>query len=107
MFLLCKQWTNGGSFRARSSVSCLLSSLAFDFDAHAAGSACDHVHGSFFVVGVEVFHLGPRDLAHLCGCDASHLALFGAPEPVATPAAFFSRSAAGGVLVTNVNERSS
>src|SRR5208282_4970836 len=34
------------------------------------------------------------------------LSLFGAPDPFAIPAARFSRIAAGGVLVMNVNERS-
>lgn len=33
--------------------------------------------------------------------------LCGAPEPFCTPAAFLMSSAAGGVLVMNVNERSS
>jgi hypothetical protein len=32
--------------------------------------------------------------------------LFGVPEPLAMPEAFLKRSAAGGVLVSNVNERS-
>ncbi len=32
--------------------------------------------------------------------------LFGFPDPLETPAAFFNRSAAGGVFVSNVNERS-
>src|SRR5918998_2416528 len=31
---------------------------------------------------------------------------FGLPEPLGTPAAFFKRSAAGGVLVSKVKERS-
>ena len=35
------------------------------------------------------------------------LVLCGSPLPLATPAAFLSSSAAGGVLVMNVNERSS
>ncbi len=35
------------------------------------------------------------------------LVLLGVPEPDGTPAAFYSRSAAGGVLVINVKERSS
>ena len=34
------------------------------------------------------------------------LSLFGAPEPLAMPAARFSRIEAGGVLVMKVNERS-
>ena len=34
------------------------------------------------------------------------LSLFGLPEPDLIPAAFFSRTAAGGVLVTKVKERS-
>src|SRR5438270_2991045 len=32
--------------------------------------------------------------------------LFGLPDPFSTPAAFFNRSAAGGVFVSNVKERS-
>src|SRR3954469_11026358 len=32
--------------------------------------------------------------------------LFGLPEPLGTPAAFFKRSAAGGVFVSKVKERS-
>ena len=35
------------------------------------------------------------------------LVLCGSPEPLATPAAFLISSAAGGVLVMKVNERSS
>src|SRR5688572_3068188 len=34
------------------------------------------------------------------------LALFGVPEPFGIPAAFLKRSAAGGVFVSNENERS-
>jgi hypothetical protein len=33
--------------------------------------------------------------------------VFGSPEPFSTFAAFFNNTAAGGVFVTNVNERSS
>ena len=35
------------------------------------------------------------------------LVVWGTPEPLATPAAFLISCAAGGVLVTNENERSS
>src|SRR2546423_13016305 len=34
------------------------------------------------------------------------LSLFGRPDPFSTPAAFFRRSAAGGVFVSKVKERS-
>ena len=35
------------------------------------------------------------------------LVLFGSPEPLSTPAAFFKRTAAGGVFVTKSNDLSS
>lgn len=37
----------------------------------------------------------------------AEIEMLGSPEPCSTPAAFFSRTAAGGVLVMNSNDRSS
>ena len=45
-----------------------------------------------------------------CTCARVTVATFvllGVPEPFSTPAAFFQRTAAGGVLVTKVNDLSS
>ena len=64
--------------------------------------------GRLDVVGVEVLHLLSRDLADLVAATSlATLVLCGSPEPLGTPAAFLISSAAGGVFVTKVNERSS
>ena len=47
------------------------------------------------------------DLAHLVLGQLADLSLCGTPEPFCRPAAFLISSAAGGVLVMKVNERSS
>jgi hypothetical protein len=63
--------------------------------------------GGVDVVGVEVGHLGLGDLADLRGGDLADLDLVRVAEPFSTPAAFLISSAAGGVFVMKVNERSS
>ena len=59
------------------------------------------------VVGVEVGHLDAGDLADLVAGDPADLSRLGVAEPLSTPAALRRRSAAGGVLRMNENERSS
>ena len=82
--------------------------LADDLDAHAAGGALDLAGRGLDVVGVEVGHLDLGDLADLVAGDpADGLALRSWPRPCRCPAALRRRSAAGGVLRMNVNERSS
>ena len=51
---------------------------------------------------VEVRHLGLGDLFDLRLGHLAHLVRFGSPEPFSSPAAFFSSTAAGGVLVMKV-----
>ena len=79
-----------------------------DGDPHRPGGAGDDLGRRLDVVGVQVVLLDLGDLADLgagdgrrpCSCAAS-------PEPLSMPAAFSSSREAGGVLVMNVNERSS
>ncbi len=78
-----------------------------DGDAHAARGAFDHAHGGVEVVGVQVLHLDLGDLAHLLRGIVPAVPRPAVPLPFSMPAAFLIRSAAGGVLVTKLNERSS
>ena len=80
--------------------------LVYDLQAHVAGRAFDLAHCAFDIDGVQILHLQLGDLADL---GAGHLADFlavGQAEPFSTPAAFLSRTAAGGVLRMKVNEPS-
>ena len=81
--------------------------LTFDADAHGAGGALDDLHGGVDVVGVEVGELGLRDLAHLVAGELADLVPLRHARALRRPAAFLISSAAGGVLVMNVNVRSS
>ena len=54
----------------------------------------------------EIRQLQLGDLPHLRARHLADLVLFGSPEPFSTPAAFFSSTAAGGVLGMKVKERS-
>ncbi len=80
---------------------------ADDLDAHAPGGPLDLAHRGVDVVRRQVGQLDRRDLADLVTADAAD----GLPPrrlaPFSTPAALRSRSAAGGVLRMNENERSS
>mgnify|MGYP000500186252 CR=1 FL=1 len=79
---------------------------ALDDDAHGTAGAADHAAGSFQRSSVQVGHLGLSDLFHLSGGQSSDLSLLGLPEAVLMPAAFLIRTAAGGVLVMKLKERS-
>ena len=74
-----------------------------------AGRALDLTFAAAsMLVRVEVGHLDLGDLADLVPRHAADgLALRASPEPFSMPAALRRRSAAGGVLRMNVNERSS
>jgi hypothetical protein len=77
-------------------------------DAHRAGGALDGlILAAIEVVGVEVGKLDLRDLFDLAAVTEPPDSLPGFDDALATPAASRSSTAAGGVLVTKVNERSS
>ena len=89
---------------ARDVIRC---GLLRDLDAHAAGRALDDLHRGVDVVGVEVGHLGLGDRADLVARDGADLVAVGLARALVDAGASRSSTAAGGVLVTNVNERSS
>lgn len=72
----------------------------------AAGGAGQDLLGALDIDRVQVGHLLLGQLAQLLTADQATLLRFGAPEPLSTPAALRSRSAAGGVFSAIVNERS-
>ena len=79
-----------------------------DLDAHGAGGAGDLELGGVEVVGVEVGHLDLGDLGDLGVGDRGRLlACPGCCAALSMPAACRSSTGVGGVLVMNVNERSS
>ena len=80
--------------------------LAFDFDAHAAGGAFDHSDGLVHAAGIQVGHLLLRDVFALSPGDLGDLVDVGTPLPLAMPAACFSSDAAGGLLVMKSKLRS-
>ena len=86
---------------------CVVGGSALDRDAHGTGGAFDDLGRSFEVVGVEVGLLGGGDLTHLGGGDLADLVGVRTSRALLMPAAFLISSAAGGVLVMNVNVRSS
>jgi hypothetical protein len=78
-----------------------------DVDAHRARGAGDDLRGGVEVVGVEVGHLALGDLADLVRGDRPTLFTWGSPEPFEIRIASLISTAAGGVLVMKVKERSS
>src|SRR5882757_7346829 len=81
--------------------------LVADSDAHRPGGAGNDLRGGIDVVGVEVDHLGLRDGPDLVAGQPGNLGLVRLAAAFSTPAALRISRAAGGVLVTKVNERSS
>ena len=97
--------------RAAATMRSLFVTVAYadsicDFEAHLAGGAGDDAEGGFVVVRVEVFALRVHDVHDLFARDFPTLVLLGSFEPAAMFAAFFNRTAAGGLLVMNVNDLS-
>ena len=79
---------------------------ALDIDPHAPRGAGDDPAGVIQVAGVQVGELGLGDLLTCSAVTVATLVLCGSAEPEAIPAACFSRTAAGGLLVMNSNVRS-
>lgn len=78
-----------------------------DFNAHAARGSRDHAHGTLDAGGVQIGHLGFGDFANLLPRNLRNLVFVGhAGTRSRWPQAFLIRTAAGGVLVIKVNERS-
>ena len=78
-----------------------------DLDPHRAGRARDLLLGRLEIVGVEVGHLGLRDLGDLRVGDGPDAVTPGATAPLSTPAAWRRSTGVGGVFRMNVNDRSS
>jgi hypothetical protein len=75
-------------------------------DAEAARGAFDRAHRGLEARGRQIGHLRARDLLDLLLVTCPTFFLFGSPDPFSMPAAFLSSTDAGGVLSTNVKERS-
>ena len=80
--------------------------LVDDRQAHIAGSAFDLAHGAFDIDRIHIFHLDLGDLADLRAGYLANFFAVGNAEPFSTPAAFSSRTAAGGDLRMKVKDPS-
>jgi hypothetical protein len=92
---------------ARRAVLLPVQASALHLHAHRARGAGDYLHRRLDVARVQVGHLRLGDLAHLLLAEAADLVLFGSDEPFSRFSASLISTAAGGVFVMKVNERSS
>ena len=93
--------------RARTRSACRAVPSGLHLHSHRAGRAGDDEHRLVHVPRVEIRHLGLGDLPSWALESRPTFVRFGSAEPFSRFSASLMRTAAGGVLVMNVNERSS
>jgi hypothetical protein len=77
-----------------------------NFNSHTSGRAGNYFTGRIQIVRIEIDHFQIGNLFELRPGDRADPIPFGVSGALATFAAFFSNTAAGGVFVMNVNDRS-
>ncbi len=77
----------------------------YHLNSHAPSGAFDHAHSTLDIIGVQVFHLLLSNLPDLLPADSAYLFQATSWRPW-KPAAFLSRSVAGGVFSMNRKELS-